>query len=659
MNRYLAFAMLLLCGSRLWAQPVVAPTAVSELDFLGEMPIVLSVSRLAQRLDETPGAVTILDRQFIRQSGARDVADLMRLVPGFQSTNSFETDAPGATYHGRTDDWANRIQVLVDGRSVYAGHLQGSVGVGLQTLALEDIERIEILRGSNSAAYGARAFLGVINIVSRDVRDTVGASLSLNAGQNGVRDAGARWGWGGNDATFRLSVDSRADDGLRNASFGSQITRLNGTSHFNFPNQTDLTLRFGVLGINAGRGTRGDVGNNARERFLGSQFAQVDWHATLDQDRDLAVSASHTQHTFRDSFPLLTTAYDEAFGAPYFGIPIDFSGTEKNDAISVQFTRRSSEAVRYIVGTEVRQEALVSPTSFATTGGVITHFLRLYGNIEWRAAPQWIVNAGAMIEHMSDGSNSVSPRLMTNWKLAENQTLRAGISTATRPPSGYEKYADVKYFDSNRQNPLIWTINDGKLSSEKVLVQELGYFAQFPKLSLTADVRLFQEDITNGIANNRPDPPAVPEIYNNTEASSIGGLEYQLTYQPSVDTRVFWTQSWTHIDVLNSVDRVRLYRTEGGAAPRVASLAIFQRFASNWEASLSHHYSEGSALLSADVNSYFTLRRTDVRVARSFLLGKSRAELALTIQNLGPASLDGDNKFYFERRAQVALRIEQ
>ena len=116
---------------------------VTEMDFLGDMPVVLSVSRLAQRLDETPGAVTILDRQFIRFSGARDVADLLRLVPGFQTTTSFETDAPMATYHGRTDDWANRIQVLVDGRSVYAGHLQGSAGLGWQTLALDDIERIE------------------------------------------------------------------------------------------------------------------------------------------------------------------------------------------------------------------------------------------------------------------------------------------------------------------------------------------------------------------------------------------------------------------------------------------------------------------------------------------------------------------------------------
>ncbi|PIW09779.1 MAG: hypothetical protein COW39_03135, partial [Comamonadaceae bacterium CG17_big_fil_post_rev_8_21_14_2_50_60_13] len=58
-------------------------TAVSERDYLADMPVVLSVSRLPQRLDETPGAMTIIDREFIRQSGARDVVDVLRLVPGF------------------------------------------------------------------------------------------------------------------------------------------------------------------------------------------------------------------------------------------------------------------------------------------------------------------------------------------------------------------------------------------------------------------------------------------------------------------------------------------------------------------------------------------------------------------------------------------------
>ena len=113
--------------------------AVSEADYLAEMPVVLSVSRLPQRLDETPGAVTLIDRSMIRLSGARDLADLMRLVPGFQTSMSFELGGPQASYHGAFGGFSNRIQVLVDGRSVYSPYFVGSVEAGLQTVALQDI----------------------------------------------------------------------------------------------------------------------------------------------------------------------------------------------------------------------------------------------------------------------------------------------------------------------------------------------------------------------------------------------------------------------------------------------------------------------------------------------------------------------------------------
>ena len=639
------------------AQTLGDPPGITEMDFLGEMPIVLSVSRLAQRLDETPGAVTILDRQFIRQSGARDVADLLRLVPGFQTTTSFETEAPMATYHGRSDEWANRIQVLVDGRSVYAGHLQGSAGVGWQTLALEDIERIEVLRGSNSAAYGARAFLGVVNIISRDVRETTGAATTLSAGDNNVRDAGLRIGWGNTAASFRLSADVRGDDGLRNAFGKNRVSRFNASSRFQWDGSTDLAARFGWLEIDAGRGTPGDAGNNARQRQMGSRFAQIDWHKTLDEDHDLAISVSRTEHTFSDAFSLKTTAYDELFGYPYANILIDFSGEEKNDVVSLQYTARKSAALRYVVGAELRNEALTSPTSFDANGGVRTSFLRLFGNVEWRFAPDWILNAGAMAETISDGSESLSPRVMVNWHVAEGHTLRAGVSVAGRPPSAYEKYADRKYYDINGKHPLVWVVSDGKLSAERVLVRELGYFAKLPYGGLTADVRAFHEEISNGIANNRPDPPEFPEIYRNTEASTIRGLEYQISFQPFAATRVMWSQTWTQIDVSSSIDLVRTYRTEGGAAPRAVSLSVVHTIAPGWDFSVGYNRSDSIALMSTDDGARFLLERTDIRLARAFRWGPTRGELALTVQNLGPASRDGDRKFYFDQRANVALRL--
>lgn len=83
-KRWIVAAVLGVVGAAMAQTPPTA--ALSEQDFLADVPMVLSVARLPQRLDETPGAVTILGRDWIRQSGARDLADLLRLVPGFQSS---------------------------------------------------------------------------------------------------------------------------------------------------------------------------------------------------------------------------------------------------------------------------------------------------------------------------------------------------------------------------------------------------------------------------------------------------------------------------------------------------------------------------------------------------------------------------------------------
>lgn len=625
--------------------------ALSERDFLDEMPVVLSVSRLAQPLDEAPGAVTVLDRSFIRMSGVRDVVDLLRLVPGFQTTTSFETDAPMASYHGRNDDWANRIQVLVDGRSVYSGHLQGSAGLGLQTLALDDIERIEVLRGSNSAAYGARAFLGVVNIVSRDARDTAGSRAQLSAGDSGVADASASIGWATTDNAYRVSADSRGDMGLRSAYGVNRVSRVNASAALSLDQGKALMLRAGALAIDAGRGTVGDAGNAARSRFLGSQFVQADMDIPVAQDQDVTLTASHTENTHRDTFPYLSTAQ----GVNYLGIPIDFGAREVNQALTLQHTVRWNPLWRTVWGAELRKEQITSPASFDGRGSVTSNFQRLFGNAEWWVLPAVVLNGGAMLEQSELGGNTVSPRLMANWHVTPGHTLRAGVSSAFRPPSAYEKYAAVRYYDVNGANPITTVFSSGQVRPEKIDSRELGYNLSLPSLGVSGDVRLFDERISDGI--ERPFDPNngsanSPHDYRNIDNYRITGAEHQLQWKPSGSGMVFFTQTWTDVA---GAERFRVSHS----AARYAASFTGQYITKNgigW--SVMHTQSEGIALMS-DKTDIYTVVRTDVRVAKPFMLGRHKAELSLTVQNLDQPSRDGDWKFMFERRAFVTLRLEQ
>ena len=647
----------ILCGlACLLAQG--AGAAISETDYLSDVPTVISVSRLAQTLEDTPGAVTILDREFIRMTGARSVVDVLRFVPGFQTTTTFETDAPIATYHGRDDDWANRIQVLVDGRSVYSGLLQGSAGIGWQTLALDDIERIEVLRGSNSATYGARAFLGVVNIISRDVRETSGTSASMVRGENGVADVGASHSWNAADANFRLSADSVSDNGLQGAFGKNHTERANFSSHFALERGAELELRAGGVGIYAGHGSveAGQYGNPARNWFIGSQFVQLDWRRSLDEAQDLSFSASHTENSNQDRFTYL------APGDPYYGATVDQSGKEYVDTFTVQDTVRLSHTLRTVWGAEFRSEKVVSPAMFDQLISVTSDFYRLFGSAEWRMTPTLLLNAGALLEHSDIAGDSVSPRIMLNWRLASGHTLRAGASTAFRPPSAYEKYGQVEYRDANGQNPTgYYTYNNGTLQAERLFSREFGYNFAPESTGLSGDVRIFQEQISDGIAHTEYDvvPGVSPEQYLNSNTDQINGTECQLNWNPGPNTKLFFTQTWTQIASSSTIGGSNQFRTEHGAPRYAASLALMHSFAGGWHLSLLHSQAEDVALMSSSTDqSLSSTHRTDVRLAKDLRLGGKKAELGLLVQNLDTPSQDGDRFFYFQRRALVSLKFD-
>src|SRR5690606_13486370 len=176
------------------------------------LPTVLSATRLEQAPAEIPGSMTVLNRELIQASGARSVPELLRLVPGMHIGYRRGNQA-NVNYHGTNVTDARRLQVLVDGRSVYRSGL-ATVDWAELALNIEDIDRIEVFRGPNTAAYGANALMGVINIITRLPLETQGTALKYTHGKRGVRDWYARHGGGDMQHSWRLSLASQQDDGF-------------------------------------------------------------------------------------------------------------------------------------------------------------------------------------------------------------------------------------------------------------------------------------------------------------------------------------------------------------------------------------------------------------------------------------------------------------
>lgn len=148
----------------------------SEADYFQEFPVVLSASRLSQPLSEAPNAMTVIDRKMIDASGFRSIADLFKLVPGMY-VSYFKGSEPIVSYHGTTDPYARRMQVMIDGRSVYMPP-NNMVDWYTLPITMDDIERVEVVRGPAAASYGANSTQGVINIITRDAGAVDGANLS-------------------------------------------------------------------------------------------------------------------------------------------------------------------------------------------------------------------------------------------------------------------------------------------------------------------------------------------------------------------------------------------------------------------------------------------------------------------------------------------------
>jgi iron complex outermembrane recepter protein len=643
----------LLLGWAVQASHAQGLVAATEKDFLEEMPVVLSVSRLPQRLDDTPGAVTVLDRNMIRLSGARDVADLLLLVPGFQSSTSFEADAPQASYHGGFGVYAGRIQVLVDGRSAYSPFLFGSVAPGLQTVAIADIERIEVLRGSNSASYGARAFLGVINIVTREPIDTRGLRARVTAGENGVRDVQASLGWGQDSASYRLGVDSRGDDGLKGSNGHNRINRINFRTDLRPVAGDELQVRLGGLEIESGVGFAGNVDRPLHDRAFKSSYLQLDWRRNLGADADLALSYSHTAETITDNFFY-------ALPKPFNGITIDFGGRASGDSLSLQHTVRSNAALRFVWGGELRREQVTSKPLYNTDAPQQTQFTRLFGNAEWRATPDLVVNAGGLLERSSKSGESFAPRLMANWHFTEGQTLRAGISKAYRPPSSFESFSNVRYTVGSTLFQIA-SLSRGTAQPESIVARELGYLADLPRQGISLDMRLFQEQI-GGIIRRTPYalPPGTQLLqsaaglaqtndYANAEDFAIRGLEYQLKWRPWAGAQLMLNQAWTNINSRNFGASL--------AAPKLATSVMWtQKLPQGIDLSLIHHDRGPMTLQGSSVR--FPMRRTDVRVGMPLRIGSQKGEVALVVQNLGAPYQEFNASFQFQRRAWVSLQFD-
>ncbi len=186
-----AFVPLLVCCTSLAAQNRDSDLSELSLSDLANTTVT-SVAKKAQRLSQAPAAIFVISRDDIRRSGAIYLPEVLRLSPGIQVARINDTEW-AVTARGFDGRWSNKLLVLIDGRTVYSPLFSG-VYWGEQLVSLEDVERIEVIRGPGATMWGSNAVNGVINIITRSALDTQGTSVSITGGDPDRAYASVRHG---------------------------------------------------------------------------------------------------------------------------------------------------------------------------------------------------------------------------------------------------------------------------------------------------------------------------------------------------------------------------------------------------------------------------------------------------------------------------------
>jgi len=505
--------------------------AVASLEDLMNIEVT-SVSKKEEKLFQTAAAVYVITQEEIRRSGLTSIPELLRLAPGLEVARidgtKWAISARG--FNGRL---ANKLLVLIDGRSVYSPETSG-VYWEVQDLLLEDIERIEVIRGPGGTLWGANAVNGVINIITKPTRETRGGVVTAGVGSEERGFGSFRYGANlGENASYRVygkyfNRSELVDASGRGANDAQQLGRGGGRVEWQPTERDDLTLEgdiyrthlhenptavspanpFAPFANTSGEFTGGHImGRWARASSKGSDMALQVYYDRFS--RKLFELGDHI-NTFDLDFQhhaALGRRQDIVWG---FGYRLVSHQAENNSSSPIQF---NPQAKRVQLFSGFAQDEIT----------LVKERLRLI--------------LGVKLEHNYLSGFEAQPSIRLSWTPSRRQTAWASVSRAVRTPARSQQDIRVNFqaFPGPGGLPIIAAVFGNTSPNSEVLhAYELGYRVQ-PHRKLSLDVATFYnvyDRLTSfepGLPFFETDPlPAhlvAPIYYGNLLRGETYGLE--------------------------------------------------------------------------------------------------------------------------------------
>jgi len=494
-----------------------------ELLFFEEIPIVISATKIEQPITESPSSISVITAEDIRRSGATNIADLLRRVPGLDVLRISPSDAQ-ISARGFNESNNNDVLLLIDGRSSYVDFF-GIVVWDDLPIVLEEIERIEIIRGPGSALYGANAFSGVINIITKTPEQAKGTTLSATVGEFDTYI----WTFMNANVFDRWSYKAVASWNEANSFEDREENNhemFKGSALLQYEFDADSRM-YVSAGVNDGDGnTLTRTSGFERDGQFGYAKLNYDYGDWKFQgfynliDIDVIASDGEERSVVNNTFDI--------------EMQHSFDPWEKHTVTWGANYRHNRVTSHEIVGRDERDD-----------------LLSLFVQDQYRMLDDMTLTTGIRFDSHPLTGLHFSPRASLVYEPWESHIFRASISRAFRNPSSVESYLDLNI--PLAPGATLSAIGNRDLDAEEITSFEIGYQTRLfdSKLHLKVDtfynildeiIEFRQEDFTLP----PPPPPFVLDYENVGKATAYGG-EVSLAYHFSERLSAYFNYSYQEL----------------------------------------------------------------------------------------------------------------
>lgn len=619
------------------AQPLPGETAEDgelgglDIEQLANIKVSLA-ARVPVSIAKTPAALSVITQDDIRRDGALSIPEALRLAPGIDVAQ-IDSGRYAIGIRGFNQEFANKLLVLEDRRPVYTP-LFGGVLWEAQDTFVQDLDRIEIVRGPGGTLWGANAVNGVINIQPKLAQETQGWLAHAGGGNAEKAFAGVRYGgkWG-RDRFYRVWAKSyhRGELGAGDDSGGTQALRAGFRSDFEAQSNTYM-ISGSLFRTWAGRALLVTVPASVLPQsrrgkvFYTGASVTGRWTHTFSGDTSLRSQLSIDSLT-RDSQP------EKVRGA-----------ARLLDA-DMQHSFRPWKRHMWVWGVgyqliwdRIEPSFLVSLSPESQLRSLFTFFVK--DELELVTDYLWLI-AGSKFERNAITGFEYQPDARVSWKPADNHLVWAAISRAVRTPTRIE--TDARAISVNREGPVpVRFIASEALPAETLYAYEIGYRAQWlQRATLDASGFAFDYRQLHGPQFEAFDPGTRPPTLRVKEGLLGGARSYggEISMNIDLGNRVFLRPSYSFLE-LDVRPRAPLFAVlaksiEGQSPRHQAAMRTGWKIADPWRADAGLFYV--SKLPAFDMPSYWDLHASlawrplekwELALAGRHLVGPSHSEFA-------------------------------